>query len=547
MRYAFLVAWREYAENAKTKGFWLGIFVLPFILFLSIQVPIWLEQKATPIRYFVLVDQSETLAQVVEARLEAMHQQKILEALNDYARQYAMPPSATAQKSVLTRFADASPQALSAFRRYGGKPFYLEQLRPYLKPGAPAFQEPRRLFQRVTLPYDIQPGASLPIIAQALKGYLRGEKQLQWNGQPVTLGAAILIPKDIESRIIQPQSQAPREQSSGSQPKAAEDGAGAQPQRSADSQTASPVASGIQFWCINASDSRFRDDIERAVNAEIHQRQYRARGIDAAAIREIDQSYVPFASLNPKKAAGKEAVSQTDTIRQWLPSAFVYLLWLAIFVVIQMLLNNTIEEKSNRIIEVLLSSVTPGELMMGKLFGIASIGLTMVGAWVAAFFGILSWKSGGASELAGNLLAVVRGSNLVPLFAVYFLFGYLMYAAFILSIGSVCNTIKEAQSYMSLMTVIMIVPLLTMTFIPKDPNGSLARLLSWIPIYTPFTMMNRAAADPPLIDLIGTLLMLLAMTVIALWMAGKIFRIGILRTGQPPRLIEMLRWATRKD
>ena len=211
-----------------------------------------------------------------------------------------------------------------------------------------------------------------------------------------------------------------------------------------------------------------------------------------------------------------------------------------------MLLNNTIEEKSNRIIEVLLSSVTPGELMMGKLLGIAGIGLTMVGAWMCALFGILTWKSGGAS-VAGQILVILKSSNLIPLFSLYFLLGFLMYSAFILSIGSVCNTIKEAQSYMGVFTMIMIVPLLTMTFIPKDPNGPLARLLSWIPLYTPFTMMNRAGADPPMVDLIGTLVLLVATTVLALWMSGKIFRIGILRTGQPPKIVEMIRWATRRQ
>src|SRR5208283_2337507 len=144
--------------------------------------------------------------------------------------------------------------------------------------------------------------------------------------------------------------------------------------------------------------------------------------------------------------------------------------------------------------------------------------------------------------MTAQILIVLKGSNLVPLFAVYFLLGYLMYAAFILSVGSVCNTIKEAQSYMGLLTMIMMVPLLTMTFIPKEPNGSLARLLSWIPLYTPFTMMNRALADPPLVDLIGTMALLIASTAGALWMAGKIFRIGILRAGQPPKIVEMLRW-----
>jgi ABC-2 type transport system permease protein len=289
------------------------------------------------------------------------------------------------------------------------------------------------------------------------------------------------------------------------------------------------------------------NEVERAIGAEIRRREFLARGLDGKAFAEVERTFAPFITLNPKKEAGKEAVDASDVIRQWAPSAFVYLLWLSIFMIVQMLLNNTIEEKSNRIIEVLLSSVTPGELMMGKLFGIAAIGLTMVGAWMAALFGILSWKAGGASEIAGQVLNVLKVSNLVPLFCLYFLLGYLMYAALILSIGAVCNTIKEAQSYMGVLTMVMMIPLLTMTFIPKDPNGNLARLLSWIPLYTPFTMMNRANADPPLVDLVGTLVLLVASTVLALWMSGKVFRIGILRTGQPPKIIEMVRWATRKN
>src|SRR5207253_8879933 len=134
------------------------------------------------------------------------------------------------------------------------------------------------------------------------------------------------------------------------------------------------------------------------------------------------------------------------------------------------------------------------------------------------------------SVLAGQILSVLKGSNLIFVFTLYFILGYLMYAGFILALGSVCNTLKEAQSYMGVLTMIMMVPLLTMTFIPKDPNGPLARLLSWIPLYTPFTMMNRANADPPLVDLVGTFVLLVATTALALWMSGKIFRIGILRT-----------------
>jgi ABC-2 type transport system permease protein len=126
------------------------------------------------------------------------------------------------------------------------------------------------------------------------------------------------------------------------------------------------------------------------------------------------------------------------------------------------------------------------------------------------------------------------------------MFGFLMYAGFILAIGSVCNTLKEAQSYKGLLTMIMMVPLLTMTFIPKDPNGSLARVLSWIPLYTPFTMMNRASADPPAVDFVGTFILMIVCAFGAMWIAGKIFRIGVLRTGQPPRIVEMAKWVFRK-
>ena len=90
--------------------------------------------------------------------------------------------------------------------------------------------------------------------------------------------------------------------------------------------------------------------------------------------------------------------------------------------------------------------------------------------------------------------------------------------------------------------MIMIVPLFTMFFVPKDPHGTLAVVLSWIPLYTPFLMMNRAAADPPLFDLVGTGILLVVSIFVVLWLSGKIFRAGILRTGQPPRIVELWRW-----
>jgi ABC-2 type transport system permease protein len=299
---------------------------------------------------------------------------------------------------------------------------------------------------------------------------------------------------------------------------------------------------GIQYWSANLADEDLKDEIQDAVDDEVRRREYETKGVDTASVRAVQRTHLPFAALDPKKAAGKEAVSIADKIRQWAPIGFVYLLWIAIFSISQMLLNNTIEEKSNRIIEVLLSSVTPGELMMGKLAGIAAVGLTMIGAWIVALLAILQLKAGQEAELAGELLKVVQSSGLLASFVVYFVLGYLLYAGVFLAIGSLCNTLKEAQNMMGPIMIVMIVPLMTMMFIPKEPNGTLATVLSWIPLYTPFVMMNRAAADPPMFDRVGTLILLVATTAGMLWLCGRIFRVGILRTGQPPKLMELVRW-----
>jgi ABC-2 type transport system permease protein len=235
-------------------------------------------------------------------------------------------------------------------------------------------------------------------------------------------------------------------------------------------------------------------------------------------------------------------VSIADRIVRNAPLGFVYLLWVSIFMVMQMLLYNTIEEKSNRIAEVLLSSVTPGEIMMGKLLGIAAVGLTIVGMWLGTAFAGLQLYQGAGAEFIGQALDAVSASGLVPMFLLCFLCGYLFYAGLFLSVGALCNDLKEAQNLQGPLMLIMMVPLMTMIFINQDPNGTLATIMTWIPLYTPFTMMNRAAADPPLLELAGATLSMIVSALLVLWSAGRIFRIGILRTGNRPKLAEVVQW-----
>src|ERR1051326_6381867 len=118
MKYALLVAWREYVESAKAKGFWIGILLMPTIIFLSIQAPFWLEQKATPIRYYTIVDQSGDLGPAIETRIERTHQERVLEALREYARKNSAGNGDT----------NANMGSVEAFIAAGGKEAFLKQL-----------------------------------------------------------------------------------------------------------------------------------------------------------------------------------------------------------------------------------------------------------------------------------------------------------------------------------------------------------------------------------------------------------------------------------
>lgn len=525
MRYAFLVAWREYAENVKTKGFWIGICIFPLIIYASISASSWLE-KAKPVRHFVLVDQSHELEPSVDAALERLHQRGVLGAFASYVRKYARSSAVEAHidlektpavdaQALAEKWASDNPETVDEFLKNGGLKAALAQLGSLLKADAPEFVEPKRPFRRVELPAGLDATQAPNDLAEALKPYLRGERDITVDGEPAELFAAVIVPADIFERTLRP---------------------GAMPALPGTEKL------GIQYWSSNLADEDLKDEIERAVNEEVRRREYVEKGVDSAQVAAVQNTHLPFAALNPKKEAGAEAVSVADQIRQWAPVGFVYLLWVAIFTIAQMLLNNTIEEKSNRIIEVLLSSVTPGELMMGKLFGIAAVGLTMIGSWMGFLIVILRAKAGPEAKVVNELLNVLQGSGLLYLFVIYFALGYLFYAGAFLAIGSLCNTLKEAQNMMQPIMVIMMVPLMTMMFIPKDPNGTLATVLSWIPCYTPFIMMNRAAADPPMFERIGTLALLIVSTIGVLWLSGKIFRLGILRTGQPPKLTELVRW-----
>ncbi len=521
MKVIRMIAWREYMENVRTKGFWIGILLLPFMV-----IAIYLIQSSlassSPTRYYMLIDQTGRYRETVESAIDLEYQRQVLQSFVDYLldnrKERDLELTSADARSAADQLVDDvggdEVAALDQWIESGGLDVALAMSAPYLREDAPPFVSPRRSFIQAQVPADINPEADPGLIIEQLKPYLAGDRLVSVDGESGELFALILIPANADDHILRP---------------------GAMPVSGRLGHT------GVQYWGRNLADPRLPGAIERSLNSRIRSEAFANSGLDARLIRNIQRTRMPLSRLDPTASEGEEAVSMADTFRQYAPMGFVYFMFLALMQSVQYLLTNTIEEKSNRILEVLLASVTPNELLMGKMLGIGLSSLTTLGAWILTLFLFLNFYDSAETGTIVQIIGIVMSSDLVPWFVFYCLAGYALYSGIFLAIGSLCNTLKEAQGMMVPIIVTMMIPITITPFVVMDPNGSLFRTLSWFPPFTPFLMMNRAAANPPLMDLVGTTVLLLFSIFLVLWLSGRVFRQGLLRTGQPPRTMELLR------
>ncbi len=305
-----------------------------------------------------------------------------------------------------------------------------------------------------------------------------------------------------------------------------------------------PVESndGMRYVSNNLTDRDLLSWFSNHASSEVRVRKLQRENLTEEVANWIGRP-VEFEGVQIAEGGVEEEVDTQDIVRQWTPVAFVYLLWISILINTQMLLTNTIEEKSNKLIEVLLSSISPIQLMAGKILGIAATGLAIIIAWslMALFFFVLLPDLANV-DMPIDISDIISDPVFLGSFLVYFILGYLFYAALLVGLGSVCTNLKDAQNLMLPVQLVQMIPIFIMVPIGQDPNGILAKTLSYIPPLTPFVMMNRAAAPPTLFEYVVTTALLIASIAAALWFAAKIFRIGILLTGKPPSFLEIMRW-----
>jgi ABC-type Na+ efflux pump permease subunit len=310
----------------------------------------------------------------------------------------------------------------------------------------------------------------------------------------------------------------------------------------------SPVmpAPALEYHSDNPNDDVIRDWLEAAVNEEVRARRYRGAGVDQALADRLNQ---PLAidnlglvdrdlSVGDGQLAVKPA-QKVDRIRTFVvPAILMFAMLFVIMTSAPQLLNSVIEEKMSKISEVLLGSVAPFELMLGKLIGNAGVALLLAALYLVAGYSVAAYY--GYADIISAWLLFGLG--------IYLLLAILLYGSLYMAVGAACNELKDAQSLMMPVMLVSMFPALVWMAVLQNPSSSLSVGLSLFPPAAPFLMLMRLALRPaPPLWQVGLSFLLTILTALGCaWGAGKIFRTGLLMQGKTPGYRELGRWVMAK-
>jgi ABC-2 type transport system permease protein len=278
-------------------------------------------------------------------------------------------------------------------------------------------------------------------------------------------------------------------------------------------------------------DDNTETTLRGSIRAALIAARLRSIGQDPAAISRAQQVMQPESVV--VSDAGERSGSRG--VARFLPLACGILIFFGVMMGGQALMTSTVEEKSNRVIEVLLAAVSPLELMCGKLLGQLGLGLTMIAAYlVMAVFSLGQY----------SLAALLDPMLIVYIFA-FFIVTYLVFGSLMLVIGSAVNQMAEAQSFMGPLMILMIVGYSTTPIVGQAPNSSFSVAMSFIPPINTFAMIARIAssAPPPAWEVWTTLLISCVTSALVVWFAAKVFKIALLMHGKPPSIATLFKWA----
>jgi ABC-2 type transport system permease protein len=294
----------------------------------------------------------------------------------------------------------------------------------------------------------------------------------------------------------------------------------------------------VPYYTETPSYNSLPDWLEVTIGKEVTARRVTTVApIETSLVTQLTRrANVTTLGLVERKADGtmSEAKEANPLQTFIVPFALMYLLFIALMSGAPQLLTAVIEEKMSRISEVLVSSVTPFQLMMGKLIGVAGISTLLA----------ILYLSGAvyAATMTGQI--GLLQPSLIAWFIVYLLCATLIFGSAFIAIGAACSDIKDSQGMMQPVMIFLLIPMLMAPIILRQPHSTFATVASLVPLWTPFLMLIRLAMTPPppMWQLVLSVVLTLGTAVCLVFAAGRIFRVGLLMQGKPPNLPELLRW-----
>ena len=488
-----LVAAREFRQIAAARSFWITMLIIPLALAIGPIASHFMEKSRT--ETVMLIDPSAQSAPAIQHELELDTQRDVLGALARYARLHdlerADPRAPWAQRDHL--YSDAE---VEAFIASGGGARAQASLKRAAGPDVPPFEMPEPDYKVVPPPPRL--AASAPARLAAIMPALVNPPKKQPGRDPLDYG--VYIPAD--------------------------------------------PGTPTQIWSGGQPSGELMATLQDVLTRNLRMRfleQHGVRPAVAAAAGEV----TPLIAVNmPPPGKGQERI----VIRSILPLLTSYILLMSLMLSGSWMLQGTVEERSNKLLETVLACVSPNELMYGKLVGTVAVGLTMVAFWVACAIGAAFATQGMIADFLRPALAPLAQPSVALAMIYYFIAGYLMISMIFLAIGAMSDSFRDAQSYLSPVMLVIAMPFAIIAqAVLRDPSSIGVRIMSWIPIYTPFTMLARMGAGVPLWEVVGCGVTLAAFIAIEVVLLGRVFRASLLSAGSKPNLVRLARLMAGRD
>jgi ABC-2 type transport system permease protein len=299
-------------------------------------------------------------------------------------------------------------------------------------------------------------------------------------------------------------------------------------------------AAAIRFQAKKPTQRVFMHWAQQALNNAIQAKRFKDEKIDASKISSLQQQApVKYKALTKQTADGRfeDATEGAQVANFLLPAALIGLMFAVIMTGATPAMQGIVEEKSQRIAEVLLGSVSPFQLMAGKLTGLIGVSMTMAAVYLVGGYAVAE-RYGVAEMLSPALLAW---------FLVFLVLALLIFGSLFIAVGAAAGDIKDTQTLLMPIMIIACLPFFALGPILQDPNGRIAVICSYFPFAAPMLLVARQSVPPgvPISQMFTGIVLVLLTTLFCVWAAGRIFRVGILMQGKGPKMTDLVRWVMR--